>query len=429
VGKSTLVRQTTQALGLPLWEVNLERYPALVGAFETLDVSRILLELGLVLRRPVGQEPGILFLDEIQAIPKALAALRYFHEDRPDLPVIAAGSLLEFALAEFSASMPVGRIDFHHLGPVSFLEFVEATEGDGLTDFVSAWKFGEPWPQTVHAALSNRLRDYFVAGAMPEAAALFAQTQDPQQVQVIHRSILETYREDFGKYSRGAETEKICRLFDAVPTCIGQKVRWNRVNPAWKSTDLRKAFDLLERAGVVSGVRHSDGTGIPLGATADDDVFKALFLDGSLAQTAMGLPPLSLDAFRSARFVNEGMLAEQFVGQHLRHLRPGQKPELHYWLREGKSGNAEVDFLIQVDERVVPVEVKSGAAGSMRSLHQFMALRGTDLAVRFDLNPPSLQTIATRVDTSNGPRDVKYRLLSLPISLIENVADAVRAVG
>ena len=206
-------------------------------------------------------------------------------------------------------------------------------------------------------------------------------------------------------------------------------MRWNRVNPAWKSTDLRKAFDLLERAGVVSGVRHSDGTGIPLGATADDDVFKALFLDGSLAQTAMGLPPLSLDAFRSARFVNEGMLAEQFVGQHLRHLRPGQKPELHYWLREGKSGNAEVDFLIQVDERVVPVEVKSGAAGSMRSLHQFMALRGTDLAVRFDLNPPSLQTIATRVDTSNGPRDVKYRLLSLPISLIENVADAVRAVG
>lgn len=123
------------------------------------------------------------------------------------------------------------------------------------------------------------------------------------------------------------------------------------------------------------------------------------------------------------------MLAEQFVGQHLLHMRSGQKPSLHYWLREGKSGNAEVDFLIQVDERVVPIEVKSGAAGSMRSLHQFMALRGGDLAVRFDLNPPSLQTIDTRVDTTDGPRDVKYRLLSLPISLVEKVADAVRAVG
>lgn len=429
VGKSTLVRQTAQAKGIPLWEVNLERHPTLAGVFETLDVARILLELELVLRRPVGREPGILFLDEIQAVPQALAALRYFHEDRPDLPVVAAGSLLEFALADFPASMPVGRIDFHHLGPVSYLEFVEAVEGAGMTDFVRSWKAREPWPATVHAALSNRLRDYLVAGAMPEAAALFAQTQDIQQVQVVHRSILETYREDFGKYSKGAETEKIRRLFDAVPPSIGQKMRWNRVNPSWKSTDLRKAFEQLERAGVVVGVRHTDGTGVPLGATASDDVFKTLFLDGSLAQTAMGLPPLSLEVFRGARFVNEGVLAEQFAGQHLRFLRPGQRPELHYWLREGKSGNAEVDFLIQVDDRVVPVEVKSGAEGSMRSLHQFMALRGGDLAVRFDLNPPSVQEVATRVDTSAGPRDVRYRLLSLPLSLVERVGDLVRGMG
>ncbi len=421
VGKSTLVRRVAADVGMPLWEVNLERFPVLESAFESKDTSRILLEIGLVLRKTVGQEAGILFLDEIQAIPSALAALRYLHEDRPDLPVVAAGSLLEFALAEFEGSMPVGRIEFHHLGPVSFLEFVEELEGPSITEFVSSWKVGQTWPESVHQVLSNRLRDFLAVGAMPEAAALFSKTGDLLQAQSVHRSILETYREDFGKYSKGAEIEKIRRLFDAAPSNIGQKMRWSRINPSWKSVDLRRAFDQLERAGVVAGVRHSDGTGVPLGATVDDDVFKVLFLDVGLAQTAMGLPPMPMDDFRLGRFVNEGSIAEQFVGQHLRQRHQGRRPELHYWLREGKSGNAEVDFLVQVEGRIVPVEVKSGAAGSMRSLHQFMALRGGSLAVRFDLNPPTLQEVSTTAETPQGRKQVDYRLLSMPLYLAQRL--------
>lgn len=419
VGKSTLVRRVAADIGLPLWEVNLERYPGLEGAFESKDTSRILQEIGLVLRKVVGKESGILFLDEIQAIPSALAALRYLHEDRPDLPVVAAGSLLEFALAKFEGSMPVGRIEFHHLGPVSFLEFVEELEGPSITEFVSSWRVGQAWPESVHQILSGRLRDFLAVGAMPEAASLFSKTGDLLQAQSVHRSILETYREDFGKYSKGAEIEKIRRLFDAAPQNIGQKIRWSRINPSWKSVDLRRAFDQLERAGVVAGVRHSDGTGVPLGATVDDDVFKLLFLDTGLVQTAMGLPPMPMDEFRQGRFVNEGSIAEQFVGQHLRYRNRGRKPELHYWLREGKSGNAEVDFLVQVEGKVVPVEVKSGAAGSMRSLHQFMALRGANIAVRFDLTPPALQDVSTIVETSEGRKQVDYRLLSLPLYLVQ----------
>lgn len=429
VGKSTLVRQTAQAMGLPLWEANLERHPQLISTFQTMDVEKILLELGLALRCPVGKGKGILFLDEIQAIPQALAALRYFHEERPDLPVVAAGSLLEFALESFPASMPVGRIEFHHLGPLGFLEFAEAAEGRTLTEFVQGWKLVEPWPDTAHDILSGRLREFLVAGAMPEAAAAFLESGDPGRAQAIHRSILETYREDFGKYTKGAETEKVRRVFDSAPSFMGRKMRWNRVNPAWKSGDLRKAFDQLERAGVVAGVRHSDGLGIPLGVGADESVFKVLFLDGALAQTAMGLPPLDLESFRTARFVNEGPLAEQFVGQHLRFLRPGMRPELHHWLREGKTGNAEVDFLVQVDDKVVPVEVKSGTAGSMRSLHQFMALRGGDLAVRLDMNPPSIQDVSTVADTPLGRREIRYRLLSLPLMLVERLPDLVRQLG
>ncbi len=109
-------------------------------------------------------------------------------------------------------------------------------------------------------------------------------------------------------------------------------------------------------------MRHSDGAGVPLGATVDDDVFKVLFLDTGLARTAMGMPPMPMDEFRQGRFVNEGSIAEQFVGQHLRHRHRGRRPELHYWLREGKSGNAEVDFLGQVEGKVVPIEASADLA-------------------------------------------------------------------
>ncbi|HOU91348.1 MAG TPA: AAA family ATPase [Polyangiaceae bacterium] len=428
VGKSTLVRRVAESHGLPLWEVNLERHAVLAGAFESLDVRRILLEVGLVLRRTVGQGPGLLFLDEIQAIPQALTALRYFHEERPELPVIAAGSLLETALRRLPSAMPVGRIEFFHLGPVTFLEFVEATEGAPLADFLRGYALGEPWPDTVHERLRQRLRDFVIAGGMPEAAALFAESADVTGVHAVHRSILETYREDFGKYAAGAQIAHVRRVFDAAPASIGQTVKWSRVDAGTKSVDLRRAFELLEQAGVVTGVRHSAGTGVPLGATAHDAILKLLFLDVGLAQTAMGLGALTASPLDGARFVNEGPLAEQLAGQHLRHLQHGQRPELHFWRREGKAGNAEVDFLTAVDGRVVPVEVKAGAAGAMRSLHQFVALRGTDLAVRFDLNPPSIQEISTTASTPEGPRSVRYRLLSLPLFLAERVDDLVRPV-
>jgi len=426
VGKSTLVRLLAEQEKLPLWEVNLERHPNLKATFLQMDTVQILRELSLILRKPVGDAPGILFLDEIQAIPEALAALRYFHEERPDLPVVAAGSLLEFALSDMKASMPVGRIEFHHLGPLSFEEFLLAAEGDVTRQALREWSWEQPWSATLHQRLLARMRDFLAVGGMPEATSAFVQDGDFAQVINIQRSITETYREDFSKYALGAQAEKVRKLFDVAPGFLGQKLRWSRVNPAWKSVDQRKAFDQLARAGVLFPVHHCDGTGLPLDATRDDGVFKLLHLDVGLVQNALGGFAMPLEQFQQGRFINEGPLAEQFVGQHLRHSPDGLRPELHYWLREGKSGNAEVDFLVAVDDLVVPVEVKSGSAGSMRSLHQFMALRGGHFAVRFDLNPPSRQRIRTEIDTTLGRRAVDYELLSLPLALAGRLPDLVR---
>ncbi|MEN9355534.1 MAG: hypothetical protein RL318_2859 [Fibrobacterota bacterium] len=402
---------------LPLWEVNLERHPGLAKSFQSMDVPSILMELSLILRTKIGAEPGILFLDEIQSVPAALAALRYFHEERPDLPVIAAGSLLEFALQEMKASMPVGRIEFFHLGPLSFEEYLLAAEGDYVLQTLRDWNLGEPWPETLHNRLSGRLREYLAVGGMPEATAVFLEESSFADVAAVHRSIVETYREDFSKYALGSQTEKVRRIFDTAPAFLGQKIRWSRIHPDWKSVDQRKAFDQLARAGILCPVHHSDGTGLPLDATRDDGVFKLLHLDVGLVQNALGGFALSMEQFLEGRFVNEGPLAEQFTGQQLRFDPNGSRPELHYWLREGKSGNAEVDFLTAVQGTVIPVEVKSGAAGSMRSLHQFVDLRGASRAVRFDLNPPSRQTIQVKIPTASGQKQVEYELISLPLGL------------
>ena len=429
VGKSTLVRQFAAREKLALWELNLERHTGLAEAFARMDVAALLQEFSLLLRTLVGNGPGVLFLDEIQAIPAALACLRYFHEERPDLPVIAAGSLLEFALDEFRASMPVGRLEFFHLGPVSFEEFLQGVEGDVVADSFRSWNWGQPWPDSLHQITLSRLRDFLGCGGMPEAAAAFAETKDLVASSEIQRSIVETYREDFSKYTRGAEGEKVRRIFDIAPTFLGQKVRWNRIHPSWKSVDQRHAFDLLARAGVLVPVHHCDGMGVPLSAGRDENVFKLLHLDVGLAQSALGGFALPLELFRTGRFINEGPLAEQFVGQQLRYWEQGHPPELHYWLREGRSGNAEVDFLVAVKGQIVPVEVKSGAAGAMRSLHQFMALRKGKLAVRFDLNPPSHQTIATELDTPRGRERIEYTLLSLPLPLAGRLPELLDEVS
>jgi hypothetical protein len=163
---------------------------------------------------------------------------------------------------------------------------------------------------------------------------------------------------------------------------------------------------------------HTDGQGLPLGAGEDPAVWKIFFLDVGLIGTANGNALLCLDDFMAGKFINEGAIAEQFTAQHLASSQvPAQRFRLHYWLREGKSHNAELDFLISSGRSVVPVEVKSGSSGTLRSLHQFMLAHNGALAIRLDLNPPSMQDIETSVMSPEGKREVQYRLRNLPLYL------------
>jgi len=212
-----------------------------------------------------------------------------------------------------------------------------------------------------------------------------------------------------------------------VPLAVGEKFRYANAIPDDRAKDVRQAVELLATAGIIGLVHHSDANGLPLGAEADAGVFKPLFLDVGLMNSVCGVRHVSLDAMRNRRFVNEGKMAEQFVGQQLMAGHGfDRRPILHYWLRDGRQANAEVDFLLEAAASVIPVEVKAGTSGSMKSLHQFMALKQSPFAMRLDLNIPSHQRVSVLTLIGKESRAISYDMYSLPLYMacqIERIAN------
>jgi uncharacterized protein len=427
IGKSTLVRLFAEQRQRPLAEVNLERYPELNAVFEALNPQEILNQLEALPKMPAIAADSLLFLDEIQAAPAAIAALRYFYEERRDIPVISAGSLMEFALSERRLSMPVGRIQYLHMGPMTFTEFLEALGENKLKEVVESYAFGAELGPIVHKRLLDLLRSYYFVGGMPGAVSVYARSRKFSDVGSVHNSIIETYREDFQKYAPSRNLVRMQHVLNFVARNVGTKVKYANVLKDVHSSTVRQDIDLLSMARVISKVVHTHASGLPLQADLDEKVYKLLFLDVGLMNAICGLGWKTLSKLDDIQLVNEGAIAEQFIGQHLQELlAENPNRELTYWLREGRASNAEVDFVMAFESRIVPIEVKAGGRGSLRSLHQFVGEKHVPLAVRFDSNPPSMQTVSATIQIGDRAADVKYRLLSLPLYLVEKVADVVR---
>ncbi len=422
VGKSTLVRLFAERWERPLTEINLERHPDLGPAFARNDPAHLLRTLeALPGVRPIGRR-SLLFLDEIQAVPEALPALRYLREDRGDLPVLAAGSLLDFALAEHRLGMPVGRVAYLHMGPMTFTEFLRGAGEERLAELISTFEIGRGLDPALHNRLLERLRTYLFIGGMPEAVAAFARSGRLREASEVHHSIIETYREDLPRYVGSRSLARIVQVFNLAARYTGRKVKYVHFARDVRAATIREDIARLCLARVLLRVTHSACGGLPLQAEADAKVYKLLFLDVGLMNAVCGLDWRSIGALDSIRLVNEGAMAEQFIGQHLQELLAGAaNRELTYWLRERRSANAEVDFVVALGGRIVPVEVKAGASGSLKSLHQFMARKRAPVAVRFDAAPPSVQEVGTVVRENGRRSEVSYRLLSLPLYLVERL--------
>lgn len=426
VGKSTLVKRFAENNHLVLNEINLEQHLYLDRIFNTLDMETIIRELDAVVGKNIQAPDSILFLDEIQATPHALQALRYFYEKRPGLAVISAGSLLEFTLADHHFSMPVGRIEYYHLGPMTFKEFLTAIEPE-LVYYLSTFQIDQTIPKAAHHKLIRRQREFLFVGGMPEAVYAFREEGTLLEVTPVHRAIAETYQDDFSKYAKQKDLVLMQKVFRQIPRIIGRKVKYSNVSREDKSRNVKKTIDLLANARVCHLVFHSHCSGIPLFSDINENTYKMLFMDVGMAAYLSGLDWIALQNLDGSSLVNEGRLAEQFVGQHL--LNPLEQPRLTYWLRESKSANAEVDYVIASGNRIVPVEVKAGKSGALKSLQQFVLKKKSALAARFDLNPPGIQDVTHTARTGSGSQPVSYTLLSLPLYMVEElprILDALR---
>ena len=405
-----------------LAEVNLERHADLAPAFARNDPAYLLNVLEALPKvGPIGPG-GLLFLDEIQAVPDAISALRYFREDMPNLPVLAAGSLLDFAVADHRASMPVGRIAYLHMGPMSFTEFLNAVGAEGLARIVDAFEIERGLDVAIHKRLLELLRMYFFTGGMPEAVQAYARTRRFRDAVEVHTSIIDTYREDFSKYIGSRSLGRIVNVFNFAARNVGRKVKYIHFSREDKAAATKADIELLCLARVLSKVVHSHCNGLPLQADADARATKLLFMDVGLMNAVSGLGWTAIDGMNETRLVNEGGMAEQFIGQHLKGLfADSPNRELSYWLRDGRATNAEVDYVAAFDGRIVPIEVKAGASGTLKSLHQFVAEKGVAEAVRFDAAPPSVRMVRTRVRRGGAQTEVAYRLISLPLYLVERL--------
>lgn len=425
VGKSTLVQLFSRQQQRPLAEINLERYPDLAATFALKDLPR-LIDVLEALPGVSEIDSSLLFLDEIQAIPEAIPVLGYFYEDMPQLPVIAAGSLLEFVLSDHQFSMPVGRVEYLHMGPMTFTEFLDALGETKLFSIICGYTLGEKIEPIIHQRLLALLRSYFYIGGMPEAVKVYTNSKRMKDVNEVHNSIIETYRDDFPKYIGSRNMGRIQQVFNFAARNVGKKVKYSHFSSEHQSAVIKADIELLCMARVISKVLHSHCSGLPLQADINEKMYKLIFLDIGLMNAISGLGWHTITQIQDAVLVNEGVMAEQFIGQHLQSIlstSPNRSPnqELTYWLREGRSSNAEVDYVVGLSGKVVPIEIKSGATGSLKSLHQFVGEKSVSCAVRFDTGLPSIQKVHTKIEKAKKSIEVKYQLISLPLYLVERL--------
>lgn len=368
VGKTHAVRTLGKSFDSVV-EINFELTPEARTIFQKdLKPERILWELNLLTNTKIIPGETLLFLDEVQVAPQVITALRYFYEEFPNLHLIAAGSLLDFAIEQ--VGMPVGRINTLYLYPLSFLEFLAATNN---SRFIPAIMSGEILSEILHEELLSLLSHYLAIGGMPEVVSEWAETKDPQRCFEVQKQLIETYQQDFPKYARLHQIKYVDILFNQIPHFIGQQFKYSSIHGEYKKRELSPCLSLLKHANVVHQITHTAGNGLPLGAEVNLEKFKLILIDVGISQAILGLNIPEWFLSSNKDLINRGTIVEAFVGQELNcYAAPKWKNSLYFWKRETKGSLAEVDFLCEFKGEIIPIEVKSGHGTTLRSMHQFL---------------------------------------------------------
>lgn len=393
VGKTTAVR-TLGTQFAHFVEINLETHPEAAEVFSqgNLDPKRIIKDLSEKLHLSEAVFPGrtLLFIDEIQIVPRAITALRYFYEQMPELHVIAAGSLLDFAIEE--VGVPVGRVEFFQMYPMSFLEFLSALGEKIILEEILNRSPQEPIDDYLLKKALTLVGNYLAIGGLPEAVKKWVITQDPYECFRVHQSLISTYRQDFNKYAKKFQIKYLDTLLNGISLQLAKKFKFSQIPGDFRKRDLTPPLELLETANIIHKITRSAGQGIPIGAQADPNDFKVILLDIALSQISLGLDLGHWITNPLDQFINKGDLVEAFIGQEIiAYTDPIKKQSLHYWARSIPGSEAEIDFIIQQGEQVIPIEVKSGKGTALKSMHMFLESHpDSSHGIRFSTNNYSI---------------------------------------
>lgn len=385
VGKTFAVRRLGKTYK-DFYEINLEKQSTLRSIFESnLDPARIIRDLSVSRGAPIVPGETLLFFDEIQACPQAILSLRYFYEEMPELHVVGAGSLLEFAIEQIG--MPVGRVQTLNVFPVSFAEFLVAKKHGLLLEAICDHG---AFSDTLHSQAIRLLSEYFAVGGLPEIVASWVSDEQPLEISNQLAAIVNSYRQDFEKYAKKNQLKYLNLLLQHIPLQVGKKFKFQGIGD-YRKRELAPCLELLEKAGIVHIAYHTAGQGTPLGAQADLEKYKVILFDIAFTQQLLGLDLKGWFLNPKDTFVNQGELVESFIGQEIMaYSSPMIKNSLFYWQREVRNSEAEVDYLTICQGEVVPVKVKANKGSTLKSLHSFLSSHPkSPYGIKLSLQPRS----------------------------------------
>ncbi|MCH5177108.1 MAG: ATP-binding protein [Prevotellaceae bacterium] len=423
VGKSRAVQHLGETFDHFI-EVNFEKRPEVKDIFEKVhDVRTLADSLGMLYNQPVEAGKTLLFFDEIQSCPDAIKSLWAFKEDYPDLHVVAAGSLLEFALKEIP-SFGVGRIRSLFVYPFSFDEFLVA---EGKRSWVSAKQAADgktPLFTALHNDLVQHYRTFLMVGGMPASVSAWVESHDYRQCQTELDDIQLAYYDDFAKYAKRVDPTLLRNTLQSVILQVGNKFMYSKVEGAYRAEEVKKALGLLCDAGIIKRVSHTAANGLPLGAETNEKFRKYIYLDSGLLLRILDMDLGSarqltelIVAGTAEDLVNKGGLTEMVLGwEMIKYNNPRSQHDLYYWENTAEGTRSEVDYVIAHDLKVLPIECKSGVSGKMKSLHLFMRQKQLTDAIRC-----SLENFALLESHDKQQADAVRRIQVMPLYAISNL--------
>ncbi|MCL2073072.1 MAG: ATP-binding protein [Marinilabiliaceae bacterium] len=387
VGKSSSVRELGKTFEHFL-EINFEKkeHQDVKKIFEKYSSPKpIIDELYAMFGTFIVSGKTLIFMDEIQSCPDAISSLRYFYEEMPDLHVIAAGSLLEFALQELPM-FGVGRIRSMFMYPLSFDEYLNSLNLSRLVDKIAVSTPQNPLSEPLHKECLKHLTRFIAIGGMPEVVSTFVSGGSLQECQQILNDLVMTYTDDFAKYKRRVPTSRLREVFISIMEQTGSKFVYSRAAENTKHESIKTAVELLIMAGLAHTITHSAANGVPLAAELNHKHQKIIALDTGIMQQILKLDISKLLLGETLESINKGAIVEMFVGLEILKKMPcDAHAQLFYWQREQKGCQAEVDYLIENGTKIVPLEVKAGTRGAMQSLYRFIDEKNVDKGFRTSL--------------------------------------------